>query len=76
MFDSPLVISFNHMLRSFSIDRAIDLLSAAFALSRKAWGVAVSTNGRFHPVYDDESLGGYATPQQAAEDLAGGPRGR
>jgi hypothetical protein len=33
-------------------------------------------NGRFHPVYDDESLGGYATPQQAAEDLAGGPRGR
>jgi hypothetical protein len=29
-------------------------------------------NGRFHPVYDDESLGSYATPEQAAEDVAGG----
>lgn len=29
--------------------------------------------GRFHPVYDDESLGSYARPEQAAEDLAGGP---
>jgi hypothetical protein len=29
-------------------------------------------NGRFHPMYDDQSLGSYATPQQAAEDLAGG----
>lgn len=28
--------------------------------------------GRFHPVYDDEPLGSYATAQQAAEDLAGG----
>lgn len=28
--------------------------------------------GRFHPVFEDESLGSYATPQQAAEDLAGG----
>lgn len=29
-------------------------------------------NGRYHPVFRDESLGSYATPQQAAEDLAGG----
>jgi hypothetical protein len=29
-------------------------------------------NGRFHPIFDDESLGSYATAQQAAEDLAGG----
>lgn len=28
--------------------------------------------GRFHPVFNDESLGSYATPQQAAEDLADG----
>lgn len=28
--------------------------------------------GRFHPIIKDESLGSYATPQQAAEDLAGG----
>jgi hypothetical protein len=28
--------------------------------------------GRFHPVYRDESLGSYATPQQATDDLAGG----
>ena len=27
---------------------------------------------RFHPVYDDESLGSCARPEQAAEDLAGG----
>ena len=29
-------------------------------------------NGRFHPIYDDESLGSYANAWQAAEDLAGG----
>ncbi len=27
---------------------------------------------RYHPLFEDESLGSYATPQQAAEDLAGG----
>ena len=32
----------------------------------------VEHNGRFHPVFDDERLGSYATPRQAAEDLAGG----
>jgi hypothetical protein len=29
-------------------------------------------NGRFHPMFHDESLGSYATAQQAVEDLAGG----
>ena len=29
-------------------------------------------NGRFHPVYDDDSLGSYAHAWQAAEDVAGG----
>ena len=29
-------------------------------------------NGRFHPLFEDENLGSYATAQQAAEDLAGG----
>ena len=28
--------------------------------------------GRFHPVFREESLGSYATAQQAVEDLAGG----
>jgi hypothetical protein len=28
--------------------------------------------GLFHPVYEDESLGSYARPEQAAEDVAGG----
>jgi hypothetical protein len=32
--------------------------------------IAQSNDGRFHPVYDDESLGSYATAQQPAEDLA------
>jgi hypothetical protein len=30
------------------------------------------SDGRFHVIYDDESLGSYARPQQAAEDVAGG----
>jgi len=30
------------------------------------------SGGRFHPVYEDESLGSYARPEQAAEDVAGG----
>jgi hypothetical protein len=29
-------------------------------------------NGHFHPVFQEESLGSYATAQQAAEELAGG----
>jgi len=29
-------------------------------------------DGRFHPIFDDESLGSYAQDWQAAEDLAGG----
>lgn len=29
-------------------------------------------NGRYNPVFKDESLGSYHTPQAAAEDLAGG----
>jgi hypothetical protein len=29
-------------------------------------------DGRFHPVFDDDALGSYARPEQAAEDLAGG----
>ena len=28
--------------------------------------------GRFHPIFNDESLGSYAQDWQAAEDLAGG----
>jgi hypothetical protein len=31
-----------------------------------------SDDGRFHPIYDDETLGSYFNAQQAAEDLAGG----
>jgi hypothetical protein len=30
------------------------------------------SEGRFHPVFREESLSSYATPEQAAEDLAGG----
>ena len=31
-----------------------------------------SSDGRFHPCVDDESLGSYLTIQQALEDLVGG----
>lgn len=30
------------------------------------------SQGRYHPVFEEEPLGSYATAQQAAEDLAGG----
>lgn len=29
-------------------------------------------DGRFHPIYDNESLGSYAHAWQATDDLAGG----
>lgn len=31
-----------------------------------------SRDGRYHPVFEGESLGGYLTPAQAIDDLAGG----
>ncbi len=34
--------------------------------------IARSGDGRFHPVFRDESLGSYARDRQAADDLAGG----
>jgi hypothetical protein len=30
------------------------------------------SEGRFHVMYDNDSLGSYARPEQAAEDVAGG----
>ena len=30
------------------------------------------SGGRFHPVYDDESLGSYARPEMAAQEVAVG----
>ena len=32
----------------------------------------VERHGRWHVVFDGDSLGSYATPRQAADDLAGG----
>ncbi|TVQ80837.1 MAG: hypothetical protein EA380_02945 [Phycisphaeraceae bacterium] len=32
--------------------------------------IGQSNDGRFHPIYDDESLGSYAQIWQATEDLA------
>ena len=29
-------------------------------------------DGRFHPLFQDQSLGSYATAQQAVDDLVGG----
>lgn len=34
--------------------------------------ICQSHDGRFHPVFREESLGSYSTPGQAIEDLAGG----
>jgi hypothetical protein len=32
----------------------------------------VDRSGRWHVIFDGESLGSYANPRQAADDLAGG----
>lgn len=32
----------------------------------------VPYQGRFHIIYDEESLGSYSTPEQAVDDAAGG----
>ena len=32
--------------------------------------IGQSNDGRFHPIYNDESYGSYSQPWQAAEDLA------
>jgi hypothetical protein len=34
--------------------------------------ISQSDDGRFHPIFKDESYGSYAHAWQAAEDLAGG----
>jgi hypothetical protein len=34
--------------------------------------IGQSKDGRFHPIYDGESLGSYAEAWQVSEDLAGG----
>lgn len=34
--------------------------------------ISVSDDGRFHPVFNDESLGSYNSAAGAADDLAGG----
>ena len=34
--------------------------------------IGQSADGRFHPIFKNESLGSYAHQWQAAEDLAGG----
>jgi hypothetical protein len=34
--------------------------------------IAESRDGRFHPVFNDQSLGSYVSIRQAVDDLAGG----
>ena len=34
--------------------------------------IGQSKDGRFHPIFDDETLGSYLTPMRAIDDLAGG----
>ncbi|WP_071811284.1 hypothetical protein [Burkholderia pseudomallei] len=43
----------------------------AFKTSRGIFYI-VYRHGRWHAVFNDESLGSYITPAQAADDLAGG----
>jgi hypothetical protein len=57
----------------FSLDLAdTNVRKLFFFKTRVGTFYIAEHNGRFHPVFDDESLGSYGTAQQAAEDLAGG----
>jgi len=57
----------------FSLDLAdTNVRKLFFFKTRVGTFYIAERNGRFHPVFDDESLGSYGTAQQAAEDLAGG----
>jgi hypothetical protein len=40
--------------------------------SKKGTFHIVPSDGQWHPVHEDEWLGGYATPHMALDDLAGG----
>ena len=44
----------------------------SFATRVGTFYIGQSPDGRFHPIYDDESLGSYAHDWQASEDLVGG----
>jgi hypothetical protein len=36
------------------------------------WAIAQSADGRWHPMFENEDLGSYHSPEQALEDLVGG----
>lgn len=44
----------------------------SFETSKGIFYIGRSQDGRFHPIFDGESLGSYAHDWQAADDLAGG----
>lgn len=43
-----------------------------FVTDAGSFYIGQSNDGRFHPIFDGDSLGSYAEAWQAAEDLAGG----
>lgn len=45
-------------------------LILGFKTSAGVFYIGEDQDGRFHPIYDDESLGSYSTIWQATEDLA------
>lgn len=47
-------------------------LVLAHATPRGTAYIAQSRDGRFHPMWDAQDLGSYATAAQAIEDFAGG----
>ncbi|TWU44477.1 hypothetical protein [Rubripirellula reticaptiva] len=45
-------------------------LLLSFSTKAGTFYIGQSNDGRFHPIYNDESLGSYAKHWQATEDLA------
>lgn len=43
-----------------------------FATHAGVFRIAVTANGRWQAMFEDEGLGSYTTPQQALDDLVGG----
>lgn len=44
----------------------------SFRTGHGLWRIQADARGRWHPMFDDEDLGSYASPEMALDDLCGG----
>jgi hypothetical protein len=71
MILSEIICSLPFMLRSFLAGRISRKLMWSYKTPKGTFHI-IKPDAWFHIIYDGEDLGSYATPEQAADDLAGG----